>query len=191
MTGLVDGKAGFHGLWSRLRKARVGSHWYAVALLTAPLLISTILIVLSQTSPAFLPAIATTQDKVGLFVTGIVMGLIVGFFEELGWTVFAVPRLRQRFGVITSGILMGLLWGAWHFPLFLSSMLSSGSFPPAPLLDGYDPGSKSMGLFPSAAEPMARIATTNFPTNLSEGWEKNLNSSLIFISQIFCHPNPN
>jgi len=37
-----------------------------------------------------------------------------GFFEELGWTGFAVPALRLRYGVLTTGLLVGGLWGAWH-----------------------------------------------------------------------------
>ena len=131
MIGLVDGKAGFRKLLSRLLRWRVGIRWYAVALLTAPLLILTVLFVLSRTSPAFLPAIATADDKASLLITGIVMGLVVGFFEELGWTGFAVPRLRKRYGVLATGVIVGLLWGAWHFPPFSGSIRSSGSVPPA------------------------------------------------------------
>jgi len=131
MTGLVDGKAGFRVLLSRLFKWRVGARWYAVALLTAPILITMILFVLSRTSPAYLPAIAATDDKGGLLLTGIVMGLVVGFFEELGWTGFAVPKLRQCYGVLATGLIVGILWGAWHFPLFSGSVSSSGSLPPA------------------------------------------------------------
>jgi CAAX protease family protein len=131
MIGVVDGRAGLHELWFRLRRWRVGIRWYAVALLTAPLLISAILYVLSPTSPGFLPAIATTDDKDSLLLVGIVMGLVVGFFEELGWTGFAVPRLRLRFGVLTTGLILGILWGFWHLPLFLGSVRSSGTLAPA------------------------------------------------------------
>jgi membrane protease YdiL (CAAX protease family) len=131
LTGLVDGRAGFRELLSRLLRCRVGARWYAVALLTAPLLITATLFVLSLTSPVFLPVIVTTDDKVSLLLTGIVMGLVVGFFEELGWTGFAVPRLRLRYGVLTAGLIVGLLWGAWHFPLFSGSVGSSGALPPA------------------------------------------------------------
>jgi membrane protease YdiL (CAAX protease family) len=130
-TGLVDGRAGFRELLSRLLRWRVGARWYAVALLTAPLLITATLFVLSLKSPVFLPVIVTTDDKVSLLLTGIVMGLVVGFFEELGWTGFAVPRLRLRYGVLTTGLIVGLLWGAWHFPLFSGSVSSSGALPPA------------------------------------------------------------
>jgi membrane protease YdiL (CAAX protease family) len=131
LTGLVDGRAGFRELLSRLLRWRVGARWYAVALLTAPLLITATLFVLSLTSPVFLPQILTTDDKVSLLLTGIVMGLVVGFFEELGWTGFAVPRLRLRYGGLTTGLIVGLLWGAWHFPLFSGSVSSSGALPPA------------------------------------------------------------
>jgi len=131
LTGLVDGRAGFRELLSRLLRWRVGARWYAVALLTAPLLITATLFALSLTSPVFLPIIVTTDDKASLLLTGIVMGLVVGFFEELGWTGFAVPRLRLRYGVLTTGLIVGLLWGAWHFPLFLGSVSSSGALPPA------------------------------------------------------------
>lgn len=45
------------------------------------------------------------------------MGLVVGIFEELGWTGFATPRLRLRYCVLATGLIVGLLWGAWHFIL--------------------------------------------------------------------------
>lgn len=130
MIGMVDGKAGFSELQSRLLRWRVDTRWYTVALLTAPLLITATLLVLALISPAFLPVIVTTSDKVSLLMMGIVMGLIVGFFEELGWTGFAVPRLRLSNGVLTSGLILGCLWGLWHLPLFLGSVRSSGMISP-------------------------------------------------------------
>jgi membrane protease YdiL (CAAX protease family) len=130
MTGLVDGRAGFRELLSRLLRWRVGGRWYAVALLTAPLLTLATLVPLSLASRAFLPAILTADDKAGLLLSGVATGLIVPVFEELGWTGFATPRLRQRRGILATGLIMGLLWGAWHFPLFAGSAGSSGELPP-------------------------------------------------------------
>src|SRR5215211_8338907 len=40
MTGLVHGRAGFRDLLTRMTRWRVGARWYAVALLTAPLLVT-------------------------------------------------------------------------------------------------------------------------------------------------------
>lgn len=114
LTGLVSGRAGFRELLSRLLMWRVGARWYAVALLTAPLVFTAVLLALSLTSPVFLPGILTTSDKASPLLFGIAWGLIAGFFEELGWTGFATPRLRLRYGVLTTGLIMGVLWGAWH-----------------------------------------------------------------------------
>ena len=61
LTGLVYGRAGLRELLSRLLRWRVGARWYAVALLTAPLLVTAILFALSLTSPVFLPGIFTTR----------------------------------------------------------------------------------------------------------------------------------
>jgi len=131
MTALVDGRAGLRELLSRLRRWRVGVRWYAVALLTAPLVSTVTLLALSLTSPAFLPAIVTAEDKASVLLSGIAVGLIVPVFEELGWTGFVTPRLRRRHGVLATGLIMGVLWGAWHFPLFAGSATSSGGIPPA------------------------------------------------------------
>jgi membrane protease YdiL (CAAX protease family) len=118
LIGLVSGRAGFRELLSRLTKWRVDARWYAVAFLTAPILVTAILFSLSLFSSEFLPVIFTTGDIGTTLVNGIVAGIMVGFFEELGWTGFAIPRLRQRYGILTTGLIVGFLWGLWHFILF-------------------------------------------------------------------------
>jgi len=116
LTGLLYGRAGFRDLLTRLTRWRVRARGYAVALLTAPLLLTPVLLALSLISPEFLPSIFTTSDTAALLLMGIGYGLIGGgFLEELGWTGFAVPRLRQRYGVLATGLIVGFLWGAYHF----------------------------------------------------------------------------
>ncbi|NJO81791.1 MAG: CPBP family intramembrane metalloprotease [Blastochloris sp.] len=134
LTGVVDGRAGFRVLRSHLLHWRVGVRWYAVALLTAPLVWLAILVVLSFNSSAFLPGIITAGDPVSLLLIGAATGLLVGCGEELGWTGFAVPRLRRGAGVLTSGLGVGIVWGMWHFPLFVGSAGAAGSLPPAMVL---------------------------------------------------------
>jgi len=102
LTGFLDGRAGFRELFSRLFRWRVDIRWYIVALLTAPLMITTILLGLSLFSPEFKPAIFTTTDKSALVLSSILAGLAVGLFEELGWSGFAVPRLKQRYGSLNT-----------------------------------------------------------------------------------------
>jgi membrane protease YdiL (CAAX protease family) len=131
LTSLVGGRAGWRDLLSRLRRWRVGTRWYAVALLTAPLVTTGTLLALLLTSRAFLPAIVTAEAKASLLLFGIAIGLIVPVFEELGWTGFAMPRLRLRHGILATGLIMGVPWGAWHLPMFAGSAASSGGIPPA------------------------------------------------------------
>ena len=114
MTGLVEGRAGFRRVFSTLLIWRVHFGWYAVALLTAPLVFATVLFELSLASPVFLPGIIVTTDKLSFLLTGLMAALMVGFFEELGWMGFAVPRLRLRYGIVNTGLIAGVLWGAWH-----------------------------------------------------------------------------
>jgi uncharacterized protein len=114
MTSLIDGRAGLREFRARLLKWRVGAHWYAVALLTAPLLITGVLFALSLISPEFLPRIVTASDKASVLLMGIAAGLVAGIFEELGWTGFAVPRMRLRYSVLTTGLFVGVLWATWH-----------------------------------------------------------------------------
>jgi membrane protease YdiL (CAAX protease family) len=136
LSGLTAGRAGFRELRSQLFRWRVGARWYAIALLLAPLstIAVAVLLALSLGVPEFLPAIFTAQDPVGLLLPGILAGLWVGFFEELGWTGFAIPRLRPRFGILTTGLLVGVIWGAWHFPLFRESGSFAGALPTSLLL---------------------------------------------------------
>jgi membrane protease YdiL (CAAX protease family) len=123
MTVLVLGKEGLRELFSRLLRGRVGARWYAVALLTAPVLQAVVLLALSLFSADFLPAIFTTGEKATLLASGIAVGLVGGFVEELGWTGFVIPRLRLRHGVLATGLVVGVLWGVWH----LLQMLWVGS----------------------------------------------------------------
>jgi uncharacterized protein len=120
MTGLVGGRAGLRDLLTRMTRWRFGARWYAVALLTAPLLSVAVLLALSLSSSEYLPTILTTSDKVSLLLLGIVGTFVGGIFEELGWTGFATPTLlrRMRYGVLGTGLIVGVLWGVAHFPLY-------------------------------------------------------------------------
>ncbi len=136
MTGLTAGRAGYRELLARLFRWRVQARWYGVALLPAPLvaIMTGVLLSLSLRSPEFLPVIFTTADPVGLLLPGVIGGLLVGLCEELGWTGFAIPRLRLRYSVLATGLLVGVVWGAWHAPLFARSDSFAGALPLALLL---------------------------------------------------------
>lgn len=62
LTALVHGGAGLRDLGSRLARWRLGGRWWAVALLTAPLVITVILLGLSSFSRTLLPAFLTASN---------------------------------------------------------------------------------------------------------------------------------
>jgi hypothetical protein len=120
LTGLLYGREGFRNLLTQMRRWRVDARWYALALLTAPLLYVGVSLALSLSSPEYLPGILATSDKAALLLFGIGWGLIGGgLLEELGWTGFATPNLlgRTRYGVLGTGLIVGVLWGVFHWPV--------------------------------------------------------------------------
>lgn len=138
MTVVVAGAAGLAELGVRLRRWGVGVRWYAVALLTSPLVQLIVLLALSQRSPVFLPAIVTADDKAALLVSGLAVGVVGGLVEEIGWTGFAVPRLVGRFGILGTGLGMGVLWTAWHvFQMWRVGSSSADDLPLALFLPAF------------------------------------------------------
>lgn len=119
LTYLCDGRQGLRHLKTRLLKWNVKGRWYAVALLTAPVLILAILLALSLVKSTFFPTIFSSGEKASLLLFGILGGLMAGICEELGWTGFAIPKLRLRYGIVATGLIVGFFWGLWHFLLFL------------------------------------------------------------------------
>ncbi|HRW08530.1 MAG TPA: type II CAAX endopeptidase family protein, partial [Caldilineaceae bacterium] len=129
LIAFVAGRTGLNHLLQRLIRWRVGLRWYGVALLTAPLSIAIAMLLLLPFSTAYMPAIITTDARVTLLLTSIAAGLLVALFEEIGWTGFVVPRLRQRYGIFVTALIVGLVWGAWHFPPFWEADTFAGGFP--------------------------------------------------------------
>jgi membrane protease YdiL (CAAX protease family) len=117
LTGLLDGRAGLHALRVRLGRWRVRPRWYALALLPAALMAATLL-ALARCAPGMTLSLIASGHKASRILVGVAVGLVIGLGEEIGWSGFAVPRLRQRHGTLSTGVVVGLCWGAWHFPLF-------------------------------------------------------------------------
>jgi uncharacterized protein len=129
-TVLVDGRAGLRELLGRLLKWRVSILLFAGALLIAPVVDAATSLGLSLASPDFLPNLVKSTDKAGLLAMALAYGLIGGgFLEELGWTGFAVPRMRSRYGLLGTGLVVGLLWGAYHFSVIYWTTGPSGALP--------------------------------------------------------------
>ena len=104
---IVNGKDGLKDLFSRMRRVRVGV-WYATLLIPPASILVTLFCLRTFYSPVFTP---------NHFLTGILFGFPAGFFEEIGWTGYALPKLIGKHSVVAPAILPGLLWGIWHLPV--------------------------------------------------------------------------
>jgi len=107
LSGVTGGRAAIAELFRRAVRWRIPAGFYA-SLLLPPAAILAALLLLRLTSPAYAP---------NFYPAGLAYGVIAGFFEEFGWSGFAYPRMRRRFGALRGAILLGLLWGVWHLPV--------------------------------------------------------------------------
>lgn len=130
MTATTHGRAGLKRLISGLKTWRMDGVSASIALLAAPLTTLLAALLLNLMSPGHHPAIWGADDGWSMLLIAVSVGLVVAFFEELGWSGFAVPTLRERRSILTTGLVVGLLWGAWHFILFWQqdSFTDPGSF---------------------------------------------------------------
>ena len=121
LTKIVDGKSGLRVLFSQMFRAWVAPRWYT-ALLLPPALVLTVLLVLERfVSPVYAP---------NRFFMGILFGIPAGFFEEIGWTGYAFPKMRSESNGLAPSILLGLLWSLWHLPVinYLGTATPHGAY---------------------------------------------------------------
>jgi membrane protease YdiL (CAAX protease family) len=121
LTRIVDGKSGLRVLFSQMFRAWIAPKWYT-ALLLPPALVLTVLLFLERfVSPVYAP---------NRFFMGILFGIPAGFFEEIGWTGYAFPKMRSESNGLAPSILLGLLWALWHLPVinYLGTATPHGAY---------------------------------------------------------------
>jgi membrane protease YdiL (CAAX protease family) len=121
LARLFDGPTGLKDLFARMRRFRFPARWYA-ALLIPPIFVLGILLFLETfVSPIYSP---------NRFWLGLAFGIPAGFFEEIGWTGFAFPKMCLKLPAPRAALLLGLLWGLWHVPVinFLGTAVPHGAY---------------------------------------------------------------
>jgi membrane protease YdiL (CAAX protease family) len=113
VAGLYPGAGGWRSVFRQARLWRVGSIWYAIALI-GPVLLLLAAKAINAVRLGILPA----QWMVLPFFSGpgglpfVIFGSLLA--EEPGWRGFAQPRLQVRYGAIATSVFIGLLWSTWH-----------------------------------------------------------------------------
>ncbi|HZV88498.1 MAG TPA: CPBP family glutamic-type intramembrane protease [Candidatus Binatus sp.] len=121
LTRFFDGSAGLRDLFYRMRCFRFPARWYAALLIPSFLALSILLFLKTFVSPVYSP---------NRFWLGLAFGIPAGFFEEIGWTGFAFPKMSLKLPPLRAAILLGLLWGLWHIPVinFLGTAVPHGAY---------------------------------------------------------------
>jgi membrane protease YdiL (CAAX protease family) len=115
VTAITDGSQGLKHLLRSTVNWSTHIKWYGVAILLFPATLLLIFFSLSFVSVKYYPS--------SLLMPGLLVGLIGGFFEEIGWTGFALPKLLSRFDFIKTAIILGLIHSFWHlFADYLGSV---------------------------------------------------------------------
>jgi membrane protease YdiL (CAAX protease family) len=71
--------------------------------------------------PAPSAAEFATYSGVGtlpLMLTALVVLVVNGLGEEIGWRGFLVDRLLVRHGVVATALIVAPIWACWHAPMF-------------------------------------------------------------------------
>ena len=110
---LYPGAGGLRSVFRQARLWRVGSIWYAIALIGPVLLLlaaKAINAVLLSSLPAQWMVLPSFSGPGGLPL--VIFGSLLA--EEPGWRGFAQPRLQVRYGALAASVFIGLLWSTWH-----------------------------------------------------------------------------
>ena len=121
LTRAIDGISGLRDLFSRMRRIRVPAQWYAALLIPPATIFLVLLFLKTLVSPVFAP---------NRFLVGASFGVVAGFFEEIGWTGFAFPKMIKTGNTLGAAIGLGVLWGCWHTPVidFLGTATPHGAY---------------------------------------------------------------
>ena len=121
VLALTSGRPGLKALFASMRKWRVGSRWWLVAI-GAPVLVTAAATGLNLALGADTPGAGDLGRWTNVLPTALVILLfpgIGGAWEEPGWRGYALPRLLERRGAVISTLTLGVLWAGWHVPVFL------------------------------------------------------------------------
>jgi uncharacterized protein len=126
-TVLVAHENGATGAVGLLRRFIDGTRvrarlWFAPAILLPP--------VLHAVAYAVMRLLNVPLPTLRLSALAVLGALLAFFlaaeFEELGWTGYALERMRERCSALPAGVVLGLVWAAFHYVPLLQHGRSAG-----------------------------------------------------------------
>jgi uncharacterized protein len=131
VTYWTGGRPAVRGLFSGLRRWRVGIGWYVFAILAFPIFT----IATSMVTGTLPHPIGGWGAMIFTYLVALVVGAVfTNIWEEVAWTGFVQSRLIERHGLLVAAVLTGPLFAAQHLPIIIGSggglagMLIIGAF---------------------------------------------------------------
>jgi membrane protease YdiL (CAAX protease family) len=120
LTACLEGRRGVRELLFQTRKQQFGLSWYLTPLVF-PAFIVMVMIALG--------ALVSSELALTFAPLGIPIGFMAGFFEEIGWTGYALPKMLGTRSALSVAIYLGLLHTIWHLmPDFLTAAGARGVY---------------------------------------------------------------
>jgi len=121
VTALAQGRVGLRGLAARAYRWRVPARWYLLIAGTAALLALAPVVRSIRGAPLPSAVDYVTYSGVGVLpvvLTVIIVLVVNGFGEEIGWRGFLADRLLDRHGLVPAALIVAPVWALWHAPMF-------------------------------------------------------------------------
>ena len=129
-TALADGRPGLRALRSRTFRFRVNPVWYVAAFLLLPAAGVATAVALGGFDTIGRLADADLLVNT-LLIGGVSAFLLINWWEEVGWTGFALHRLQPRIGPIAASVVTTWLQATLHLPLvFIADGVTDGRVAP-------------------------------------------------------------
>ncbi len=116
LTYRAEGGAGLRRFFGRLLDARFPIVWWG-AIFLLPLTL--------QAVAHFLPLLwgesvppSYISSPVMFLQIFLLVTLLGGGQEEVGWRSYALDRLQARYSTLLSSLILGMFWAVWHLPLW-------------------------------------------------------------------------
>ncbi len=137
VTAWISGRPGLADLWRRMVRWRFPLRWWAAALGPAVFLAIALAIAaaVGQAPDASAFGRYSGLPALGVVLVALLVVLLNGYGEEVGWRGFALPAIQRRVGARRAALIVAGLWALWHLPFFFLQA-SYRSFGP-PTLVGF------------------------------------------------------
>jgi uncharacterized protein len=114
---LFEGKSGLARLIQKCVRWRVGLYWLSVIAVIVAAIVA-LIVTNTHFTLEELFIYSGIASSVGPLATFLLVLIINGFGEEVGWRGFLTDNLLSKYSLIKTSLIVFAIWATWHAPLF-------------------------------------------------------------------------